>query len=75
MGDGSVDGLHGIDAVIVEEGPDFLPQLSFCPGLFPGLLKQPATHLLDLVKQKGQHHQDGEYRAQIFFAKPVISLR
>ena len=72
MGDGPVDGLHGINPVIMEKGPDLLPQIAFRTRLFPGRLKKPAAHLLNLVKQKGQHHQYGKNRREILLAEPVI---
>ena len=54
---------------------DILPQVPFCPFLRQRRLEQPAAHLLSLIDQKGQHHQDGEHRAQVLLAEAKVVLK
>ena len=44
-----------------------IPEITFALHLGQGRLEQRAAELLDLVHEKGQHHQQGEHHREVLF--------
>ena len=66
------DRLHRINQVHAENIAHQFPERPFAAKLCPCSLEKPAAHLLHLINQKGEHHEDGEHGAEILLAETVI---
>lgn len=72
--DQSIEHLHGFDDNQPESAPDGLKQLPLGSPLLADLAVQGATELLELVNQKGEHHDGKEGQAQILLAEAKVVL-
>ena len=53
-----VELTHGLQAKIVEQAPDSIPQTPLAAHLLPHSLKQAIAQLLRLIDQKRQHRSE-----------------
>ena len=53
-------------------GSDFFPKLPFTACFFPCRAKEGACDLLNLVDEKGQHHEGDKDGAEEFLTKPIV---
>ena len=64
----------GGEGEVSEVGTQVVPQRTLAAKLLPDGSKQRAAQLLNLIGQKGQHHQHGEHHRQVHFAVSEVVL-
>ena len=73
--DQAVDHFHGIQEEEVECGSDFFPKVPFTACFLPCCAKHRTGDLLNLVDEKGQHHEGDKEHAEEFLAKPIVVFK
>ena len=66
--------LHGVQRIIIEQGSHALPQPALAAHLGPYRLEQRTAQLLDLIHEKGQHHQHGKHHREVLVAMTKMVL-